>query len=194
MRAAGTAAAPGRITSLLAEFSRGNRGVESELAAGVYAELHRLAAAYMRRERKNHTLQPTALVNEAWERIAGQPIPAWENRAHFFAIASRCMREILVDHARRRKSQKRGGDWRRITLYDQTLEEQREVVDVLAINEALEHLKALDARACRIVELHFFGGLTFEEMGLVLGMSSRSVKRDWSMARSWLHKELAQSE
>jgi RNA polymerase sigma factor (TIGR02999 family) len=193
MRAAETAAVAS-ITTLLGEFSRGNRKVESELAALVYAELHRLAASYMRRERKHHTLQPTALVNEAWERLARRPRLAWENRTHFFGIASRHMRQILVDHARKRNAAKHGGDRRQVTLHDHLISRKREVVDVLALNEALEHLNALDARACRIVELRFFGGLTVEEMALLLGVSPRSISRDWNMARAWLQKELARSQ
>jgi RNA polymerase sigma factor (TIGR02999 family) len=192
MRAA-VDAVNGSITSLLAEFSRGNRDVESELAALVYSELHRLASAYMRRERGNHTLQATALVHEAWARLADGPNAEWQNRAHFFAIASHHMREILVDHARRRNAAKRGGIQRQIILHDDLLGEQRNLVDVIALNEALENLKALDGRACRIVELHFFGGLSFEEMALVLGVSTRTIKREWSMARAWLHNQLAKS-
>src|ERR1035438_4349472 len=157
-------AANGPITTLLAEFSHGNRNVESELAALVYSELRRLASVYMRRERGNHTLQPTALVHEAWVRLADRPNVAWQNRAHFFAIASHHMRQILVDHARKRRAAKRGGVQHQITLQDNLLGEQRSLVDLLALNEALERLNALDPRACRIVELHFFGGLSFEEM------------------------------
>jgi len=188
MRANDTA--DGYITSLLSEWSRGNRAVESELAAVVYAKLHRLAAAYMRRERGNHTLQPTALVAEAWERLADGPAVVWQNRAHFFAMASCQMRAILVDHARKRKTAKRGGGRRQVELHDNLIKEDRSLVDILALDEALNRLKAFDARACRIVELHFFGGLSFEEMALVVGISARSVQRDWSMARAWLQKEL----
>jgi RNA polymerase sigma factor (TIGR02999 family) len=183
----------GPITTLLAEFSHGNRNVESELAALVYSELRRLASVYMRRERGNHTLQPTALVHEAWVRLADRPNVAWQNRAHFFAIASHHMRQILVDHARKRRAAKRGGVQHQITLQDNLLGEQRSLVDLLALNEAIEGLNALDPRACRIVELHFFGGLSFEEMALVLEVSVRTVERDWGMARAWLHNELAKS-
>jgi RNA polymerase sigma-70 factor (ECF subfamily) len=186
-------AANGSITSLLAEFRRGNRHVESELAALVYNELRRLASAYMRRERRNHTLQPSALVHEAWVRLADGPNVDWENRTHFFAIASRHMRQILVDHARKRRAAKRGGAERQITLEDNFMGEQKNFVDLLVLNEALDRLKALDERACRVVELHFFGGLSVEEMALVLSVSIRTIKRDWSMARSWLHCELAKS-
>lgn len=189
-RAAG---ADGSITYLLAEFSQGNRNVEGELAELVYADLRRLAARYMRRERGNHTLQATALVNEAWARLADAPNVGWQDRAHFFAIAAHNMRQILVDHARRRRAAKRGGIQQQITLDDNLAGQQQNAVDLLALNEALERLKAMDARACRIVELHSFGGLSFEEMALVLEVSPRTIKRDWSMARAWLHGELAKS-
>ncbi len=184
---------PATITSLLAEFSYGNRQVESELAALVYREMRRLASSYMRRERGNHTLQPTALVHEAWERLAEGPPIAWQNRAHFFAIASHQMRQILVDYARKRNAAKRGGPRQPVTLHDHLLGEQRNLIEVLALNEALERLEVFDPRACRIVELHFFGGLTFDEMSHVLGISSRTIKNDWSMARAWLRNELAKS-
>jgi RNA polymerase sigma-70 factor, ECF subfamily len=181
------------ITSLLVDFAQGNREAESELAALVYEELRRLASAYMRRERRNHTLQPTALVNEIWGQLANQPNIAWQGRAHFFAIASCHMRRILVDRARARNAARRGGAQQQVALQDHLIAEEHNVIDVIALNEALEGLEALDPRACRIVELHFFGGLSFEEMALVLGVSTRTVKRDWSMARRWLRNELATS-
>jgi RNA polymerase sigma factor (TIGR02999 family) len=187
-------AARGPITSLLAEFSHGNRDVEDELAALVYGELRRLASAHMRRERANHTLQPTALVHELWARLADGRTVAWQNRTHFFAIASHHMRQILVDHARRRSAAKRGGGGRQITLEAHLLGEERNLVDLLALNEALDRLKAIDQRAYRVVELHFFGGLSFEEMALVLKVSDRTIKRDWRMARAWLHSQLAESQ
>jgi RNA polymerase sigma factor (TIGR02999 family) len=186
--------AAGPITSLLAEFSHGNREVESELAALVYSELRRIASAHMRRERVNHTLQATALVHEAWARLADGQNVAWQNRAHFFAIASHHMRQILVDHARRRNAAKRGGLQQQITLDPQLHGDHRSLVDLLALDEALDRLKALDPRACRVVELHFFGGLSFDEMALVIKVSSRSIKRDWRMARAWLHNEFAKSQ
>jgi RNA polymerase sigma factor (TIGR02999 family) len=190
---AGVDDAKGSVTSLLAEFSHGNKQVESELAERVYGELRRLASAYMRRERGNHTLQPTALVNEAWARLAEGPTVAWKNRAHFFAIASHTMRQVLVDHARKRGASKRGGVQQQVAFNDNLLAEQRSLVDLLVLNDALERLEALDPGACRIVELHFFGGLSFEEMALVLEISTRTIKREWSMARAWLHNELAKS-
>jgi RNA polymerase sigma factor (TIGR02999 family) len=179
------------ITFLLGQLSSGNREVERELIPQIYGELRRLAGRYMRSERGNHTLQATALVHEAYERLIGQPQVAWQCRAHFFATAAQLMRHILVDHARSRRADKRGGLQQQVTLDDAVLTAGEGTVDVLALHEALEHLAKLDARQARIVELHFFGGLTFEEIALVLEISERTAKRDWSMARAWLKGELS---
>jgi RNA polymerase sigma-70 factor, ECF subfamily len=174
------------ITALLQQLSEGNRDVEAELIPQIYGELRQLAARYMRRERGNHTLQPTALVHEAYERLIQQPQIPWQSRAHFFATASQMMRHILVDHARARQAAKRGGIQQQITLDDAVVPTTDQSVDVLALHEALERLARFDARQSRIVELHFFGGLTFEEIAEVLDMSERTVKGDWRMARAWL--------
>jgi RNA polymerase sigma factor (TIGR02999 family) len=181
------------ITALLAELSAGNRDVESRLIPQVYGELRRLAAHYMRSERGNHTLQPTALVNEAYTRLVQQPQIPWQSRAHFFATASHLMRHILVDHARARRAGKRGGLQRQVTLDDALLPSSERTMDVLILDEALENLAQFDSRQARIVELHFFGGLTFAEIALVLKVTERTVKRDWSMARAWLKGELSKS-
>jgi RNA polymerase sigma factor (TIGR02999 family) len=181
------------ITALLAELSAGNRDVESRLIPQVYGELRRLAAHYMRSERGNHTLQPTALVNEAYTRLVQQPQIPWQSRAHFFATASHLMRHILVDHARARRAGKRGGLQRQVTLDDALLPSSQRTMDVLILDEALENLAQFDPRQARIVELHFFGGLTFAEIALVLKVAERTVKRDWSMARAWLKGELSKS-
>jgi RNA polymerase sigma factor (TIGR02999 family) len=181
------------ITALLAELSAGNRDVESRLIPQVYGELRRLAAHYMRSERGNHTLQPTALVNEAYTRLVQQPQIPWQSRAHFFATASHLMRHILVDHARARRAGKRGGLQRQVTLDDALLPSSERTMDVLILDEALENLAQFDPRQARIVELHFFGGLTFAEIALVLKVAERTVKRDWSMARAWLKGELSKS-
>ena len=181
------------ITALLAELSAGNRDVESRLIPHVYGELRRLAAHYMRSERGNHTLQPTALVNEAYTRLVQQPQIPWQNRAHFFATASHLMRHILVDHARARRAGKRGGLQQQVTLDDALLPSPERTMDVLILDEALENLAQFDPRQARIVELHFFGGLTFAEIALVLKLTERTVKRDWSMARAWLKGELSKS-
>jgi RNA polymerase sigma-70 factor (ECF subfamily) len=179
------------ITAMLAQLSAGNREVEALLIPQVYGELRRLAVHYMSRERGNHTLQPTALVNEAYTRLVQQPQVPWQSRAHFFATASQLMRHILVDHARKRQADKRGGPQRQVTLSEAILQAQDHTIDVLVLHEALEHLTRFDPRQARIVELHFFGGLNFEEIAAVLEISERTVKRDWSMARAWLKGELS---
>ena len=181
------------ITALLVQLSAGNREVEARLIPQVYGELRRLAAHYMRFERGNHTLQPTALVNEAYARLVEQPQVPWQSRAHFFATASQLMRHILVDHARARQAGKRGGMQRQVTLDDALLPSQERTVDVLILDEALQRLAEFDARQARIVELHFFSGLTFAEIAEVLKVAERTVKRDWSMARAWLKGELSKS-
>jgi len=181
------------ITALLAELSAGNREVEARLIPQVYGELRRLAAYYMRSERGNHTLQPTALVNEAYTRLVQQPQIPWQSRAHFFATASHLMRHILVDHARARRAGKRGGLQQQVTLDDALLPSSERTIDVLILDEALENLAQFDPRQARIVELHFFGGLTFAEIALVLDVTERTVKREWSMARAWLKGELSKS-
>jgi RNA polymerase sigma-70 factor, ECF subfamily len=179
------------ITALLAQLSEGNRDAEARLIPQVYEELRRVAGHYMRFERVNHTLQPTALVHEAYARLVQQPQIPWQNRAHFFAVASQLMRHILVDHARARHAEKRGGLQHQVTLDDAILPSHDQSIDVLALHEALEHLTNFDPRQGRIVELHFFGGLSFEEIALILHTSERTVKRDWSMARAWLKGELS---
>jgi RNA polymerase sigma factor (TIGR02999 family) len=169
----------------------------SLLAPRVYDELRRAAARHMRRERANHTLQPTALVNEAWVRLMDLPNRGgehgWESRTHFFAVASILMRQILVDHARKRLAAKRGGTQHQVTLAEPLLATYPAPVDVLALDQALERFQAIDARATRVLELHFFGGLSFDEIAGVLDVSTRTVKRDWTMARAWLHDELSKT-
>lgn len=145
----------------------------------------------MRLERVNHTLQPTALVNEAYIRLVQQPPISWQGRIHFFAVASQLMRHILVDHARARQADKRGGIQHQVSLDEDILSTHEQSIDVLALHEALEHLMTFDPRQGRIVELHFFGGLSFDEIALVLHVSERTAKRDWSMARTWLKRELS---
>jgi RNA polymerase sigma-70 factor, ECF subfamily len=179
------------ISELLFEVSQGNREAEAALMTQVYGELRRLARKYMRAERANHTLQATALVNEACLRLMGQQGVTWQDRAHFFASAAQLMRHILVDHARARKADKRGGEQQQVTLSEALISEESKSVEVLALHEALEKLARLDPRQARVVELHFFGGLTFEEIAYVLDTSERTVKRDWTMARAWLKLQLA---
>lgn len=181
------------ITALFVQWSEGNREVETRLLSEIYAELRRIAARHMRRERASHTLQPTALINEAWMRLVEQPHANWQNRAHFFAVASRIVHEILVDHARRRLAGKRGGANQPITLEEPPVAAQDGLIETLALHEAIGRLREFDPRAARIIELHFFGGLSFEEMALVLDVSARTVKRDWQMARAWLRTELSKA-
>jgi RNA polymerase sigma factor (TIGR02999 family) len=179
------------ITALLVQLSEGNHAVEDRLIPQVYAELRRVAAHHMRFERGNHTLQPTALVHEAYERLV-QPHSeiAWQSRAHFFATASRLMRNILVDHARAKHAGKRGGLQHQVSLDEAFLPSNDRLIDVLVLDDALDHLATFDARQARIVELHFFVGLNFEEIAVVLGVSVRTVKSDWGMSRDWLRGEL----
>ncbi|MGI8742679.1 MAG: sigma-70 family RNA polymerase sigma factor [Bryobacteraceae bacterium] len=178
------------ITKLLEQLNHGNRAAEEELIPIVYRELRLLAARYMRRERKDHTLQPTALVHEAYLKLMQQQAGNWQNRAHFFAIASQVMRRILVDHARSRRAVKRGGLERRVTLNEGVFAAGNQAIDLIILDEALHRLAEFDERQSRIVELRFFGGLSLEEIAVVLDMSPRTVKRDWSVARAWLYGEL----
>jgi RNA polymerase sigma factor (TIGR02999 family) len=178
------------VTTLLIDLQRGRTGAVGELLPLVYEELRALAAAYLRGERKDHTLQPTALVHEAFLKLVDQRSVTWQDRAHFFGIAAQAMRRVLVDHARRRNAQKRSGD-RNITLPDDLSVTTEPEVDVVRVGEALERLAQLDERQARIVEMRFFGGLTIEETAEVLGISAATVKRDWQLAKAWLHRELS---
>jgi RNA polymerase sigma factor (TIGR02999 family) len=179
------------ITSLLAQLNAHNVDAESRLMKLVFDDLRRIARHHLRSERRDHTLQPTALVNEAYLRLVDSPPENWQNRAHFFATASRLMRHILVDYARRRNASKRGGTRLQVTLREDLVQTKISSWDVLAVNEALQGLMQLDPRQARIVEMHFFGGMGFEDIAQLLGISDRTVKRDWSMARAWLKCELS---
>jgi RNA polymerase sigma factor (TIGR02999 family) len=156
----------------------------------VYDELRRLAASRLRRERDGHTLQPTALAHEAWLQLVDAPQVEWRGRAQFLAVAARAMRQILVDHARRRGARKRGGDLAQVTLFDDAATFGRSQLDLLALDEALEALGALDERTVRVVELRFFSGLEMKEIAGVLGCSQATVENDWYLARAWLRKRL----
>jgi len=179
------------LTQLLIAGGRGDKVALDELFAAVYDELRSLAAHHLRAERRSHTLQPTALVHEAYMRLIHQESVDWRNRAQFFGLASRMMRRILVNHAEARVAEKRGGDADRVTLTDSKLITDRDVVDVIAVDQALRRLAALDSRQAEIVEMRFFGGLSVDEVADVLGVSAPTVKRDWSMAKAWLKRELA---
>lgn len=184
------APAPSHVTQLLDEARAGKAEALNRLLPLVYTELRRVAAAYMRRERESQTLQATALVHEAYLRLMGEQKVAWQNRAHFCAIAAQSMREILVERARARHAQKRGGHWHRITLTDARLGSDPPPLDVLSLDEALTRLAAFDPARARLVELRFFGGLTIEETAEALGQSPATVKRGWALARAWLKREL----
>ena len=166
---------------------------ESQLSESVYRELRRIAAACMRSERGNHTLQPTALVNEAYLRLANQPESIWRDRSRVLGLAAHAMRNILVDHARARAADKRGAGAVQVTLTDAAAASESATVDILAIDEALSRLAEFDDRQAKVLEMHFFGGLTFEEIAVELDVSSRTVKRDCTMARAWLFNQLGQA-
>jgi RNA polymerase sigma factor (TIGR02999 family) len=185
---------PGDVTQLLFRLRIGDREAESKLVDAVYGELHRLAAAYMRRERLDHTLQPTALLHEAYVRLVNQREKDWQNRAHFFGVAAQVMRRILVDHARVKRTEKRGGTARKVDFDEAHSISMERSEELLAIDEALSRLAEIDPRQAHIVELRFFGGLTEEETAQVLGISSRTVKRDWTVAKAWLRVELKSGE
>jgi RNA polymerase sigma-70 factor (ECF subfamily) len=180
-----------KITQLLIEWNNGRNGALQDLLPLVYGELRRLAAQRLRRERPDHTLQPTALVHEAYIRLVDQRRVRWENRAHFYGVAAHVMRRILVDRARARKADKRGGGWERVTLVGDKTPNGGRDVDVLSLDDALQRLAALDPQQERIVELRYFGGLTLEETAEVIGISTATVKREWAIARAWLRAELS---
>jgi RNA polymerase sigma factor (TIGR02999 family) len=178
------------VTALLEAWSAGDEGARDRLIAVVYDELRRRAAAFLRRERSGHTLQPTALVNEVYLRLVDQDRAAWQNKAQFMAVASSMMRRILVDRARARKMAKRSGRWARVTLLEDAAHAEPYDADVLDLDTALEELMALDPRKARVAELRFFGGLSLEETGHVLGTSLATAMRDWRAARAWLFRRL----
>jgi RNA polymerase sigma factor (TIGR02999 family) len=178
------------ITQLLAHVQNGDREAERQLMEAVYEELHRLAAGYMRRERPDHTLQASALVNEAYVRLIGNGPVSWESRAHFFVTAAQTMRRVLIDHARRHVAEKRGGAGVRIDLNENIAAvENTESGRMLDLDRALTRLAVLDARQARVVELRFFAGLTVEQTAEVMAISEKTVKRDWAVARAWLEGE-----
>ena len=182
------------VTGLLVRWSEGDQQALEQVLPLVYGELRRIASNQLRRERKDHTLAPTALVNELYLRLVDQRRTSWQNRAHFFGLAAQLMRRILVDHARARSAEKRGGGVARISLEEvqdgDALPADSGVADVLAIDDALERLASIDPDQARIVELRFFGGLNVDEIAAVVGRSPRTVKREWRLARAWLYLAL----
>ena len=185
------------VTRLLIAWGAGEQNVGEQLLSAVYTELHRQAARAMRRESDEVTLQATALVHEAYLRLIDQSRVEWRNRAHFFGVAAQLMRRILVDHARRRRARKRGAGVRPLALDDADAaagaSSEREPVDVLVLNDALERLAELDERQARVVELRYFAGLNIDDTAEALGISPATVKREWTVARAWLRRELARS-
>lgn len=186
-----TQASSERVTGLLLAWSDGDQAALERLIPLVYAELHRLAKRYMRRENAGHTLQTSALVNEAYLRLIDAHHVHWQNRNHFFAVSAQIMRRILVDFARARQNLKRGGRACRVSFDEGLLVSPEHGIDLLALHEALERLGALSARQSQVVELRYFGGLNEEEVAEVLKVSPRTVRHDWSLARAWLYRELS---
>jgi RNA polymerase sigma factor (TIGR02999 family) len=180
---------PEAVTTLLQAWSRGDESARDQLFPLVYEELRKRAAAYLRRERRDHTLPPTALVHEAYIRLIGQR-SAWQNRAQFFGVASQMMRRILVDHARARSAAKRPGSGLRVALQEDAAAVAPLEVDLILLDRALDELAALDQRQGRVVELRYFGGLSLEEIAGTLGVSLATVNRDWRLARAWLHQRV----
>lgn len=183
---------PVEVTQLLHAWGEGDRAALDQLMPLVYGELHRLAQHYLRGERQDHSLQTTALVNEAYLRLVNVRNVQWQDRAHFFAISSRLIRQILVDRARRRGYQKRGGGRKHVELEESAVIDPGRDGELLALDEALEALAEFDERKSRVVELRFFGGLTLEEAAAVLEVSPDTVRRDWRLAKSWLRKYLSE--
>jgi RNA polymerase sigma factor (TIGR02999 family) len=179
------------ITQLLLAWSEGDSEALDRLAPLVYDELHRLAKSYMRKERARHTMQTTALIHEAYLRLIDAGQVEWRNRAHFFGVASRAMRQILVAMARERGCQKRGGGARQVSLDEAMMIDEGRDEDLVALDEALGALAKIDARKAQVVEMRFFGGLTEEEIAAALGVSTETVRRDWRLARSWLRRKLS---
>jgi len=179
------------VTQLLSRWSAGDRAALDSLVPAVYRELRRMAARYLRHERSHHTLQPTALVNEAFLKLVGQRDVRWQNRAHFFGVAAQLIRRVLVDYARERAAAKRGGGVERLPLEDALAIGASNQIDIIAVDDALNRLATVDPDQVRLVELRFFGGLTIEETAEVLGWSSGSVKREWTVARAWLQHEIS---
>jgi len=182
---------PATITQLLIRWRGGDRAALDELAPHVYSELRRLAKYYLRQERPGHTLQASDLVHEAYLRLVDEKEIGWQNRAHFFGIAAVRMRHILVEHARGRQAAKRGGGEYRLSLSEADRLAEKRDVNLLALDDALRRLEAMDGQKARIVELRYFGGLTIEETAEVLKLSPATIKRDWSMARAWLRSEIS---
>ncbi len=180
-----------KTLNLLIEMGSGSREAARDLFPHVYDELRALAARFFRRQRRDHILQPTALVHEAYLRLVDQTKAEWRDRAHFLSVAAKAMRQILIDHFRERQAAKRGGTWKKVTLSGIDVATPSPEVDFLALNEALEELERFDEEQHKVIELRFFGGLSIEEVAEVLGVSKSTVEREWRAARAWLNRRLA---
>lgn len=180
-----------KVTQLLLEMSGGNRTAVDELLPLVYREMKRIAGGQLRNERPGHTLQATALVHEAYMKLVDQREVSWQNRAHFLGVATQVMRRILMDYAKSRQRDKRGGGVRPVSLDEALVVSEDRASDLIVIDEALTRLEQLDPRQAKVVELRFFGGLSVEETAAAMEISTPTVKREWAMARAWLHRELA---
>ena len=183
-----------RVTQVLAELTRGDTGAAARLLPLVYEELRRLADQYLGDERPDHTLQGTALVHEAFLRLVDQKDAKWQNRAHFYRVAAMAMRRILVNHARDRQRVKRGGGRRKLSLDDMDVQAEARSLDILALDEALTKLSSLDERKAQIVELRYFAGFTIEESARILEISPARLKRDWTLAKTWLLREVRRGD
>ena len=176
------------VTLLLADWAKGNQQALEHLTPLVYRELRTLAARYLRRERQGHTLQPTALVHEAYVRLVDQSNPDWQSRSHFFGVAARLMRQILVDHARRKHAGKRGGQ--KVPLDEAVGVQKEQSRELMSLDSGLNELEKIDPRKCKVIELRYFGGLSMEEIAQTLDVSTITVRRDLRMAEAWLHQEM----
>lgn len=185
---------PDEVTQLLLDWSNGNQAALNQLMPLVYAELHRMARRHLAGQSAGHTLQPTALIHEAYFRLVGAADRHWENRAHFFRVAAKAMRNVLIDHARARLSVKRGGDQKGLTFDEACTTSGKRVASVVALDDALTDLHRLNQRQAAVVELKYFGGLTVEETAEVLQVSPETVMRDWRAAKAWLHTQLTSSQ
>ena len=185
---------PNEITQMLIELTDGNQEVVNQILPHIYDELKRLASSYPRRERVNHTLQPTALVHEAYMKLIDQKRVQWQNRAHFFGIAAQVMRRILMDHARKHQADKRGGEAEKLPIEEEILVVSHEKsAELIALDDALQELAKIDEQKAKIVELRYFGGLSIEETAEVMGVSVPTINRQWRMAKAWLYSQIAAS-
>jgi RNA polymerase sigma factor (TIGR02999 family) len=183
-----------QMTQLLFDWQQGDQSALKKLTPLIYEELRRIAHGYVQHERNGHTLQTTALVNEAYLRLAGQDKPEWQNRSHFFAVTAQVMRHILIDHARRRRYLKHGGEFQQVSMEEASLMSENRAAELIALDEALDELKDFDPRKSKVVELRYFGGLSLEETADALEVSVMTVRRDWRAAKAWLFRRMKNGE